>query len=74
MAIGTISCHVLQASVTRVTDLEGKTTRLMCPEFEEKTGLCRLKKDGLTGGPLSQLITRASEGTLGTRSTRCDVM
>ena len=73
MAIVYVRCPVLGASVTRVTDLEGEVTALICPEFEEPTGICRLKKNARQGGPLSQLIERVSEDTLGTRTTRCNL-
>jgi hypothetical protein len=73
MAIAQVRCQVAQAAVTRVTDLEGATTRIICPEYEEPTGICRLKRDALEGGPLSQLLERASEDTLGARGTRCDL-
>ena len=72
MAITTVRCHVLQANVIRVTDFEGKTTRLICPEYEEKSGLSRLRNDALSGGPLSQLLARASEETLSARFARCE--
>ena len=68
-----IRCPVLGAHVTRVTDLEGNVTRIICAEYEESTGTCRLKKTALEGGPLAQLLERLSEDTLNTRSTLCDL-
>ena len=73
MAIVSVRCQVLGASVTRVTDLEGEVTALICPEFEEPTGICRLKKNARQGGPLSQLLERVSEDALETRTTRCNL-
>ena len=71
MAITTVRCPVSQASVSRVTDLEGGVLRVICAEYEEPTGICRLKKAALRGGPLAQLLDRVSEGTLDTDGVRC---
>ena len=71
MAMTSIRCPVLGAHVTRVMDLEGTVTRIICAEYEESTGNCRLKKTALEGGPLGQLLERISEGSLDTRSTLC---
>ena len=71
MAITSIRCPVLGAHVTQVTDLEGNVTRIICAEYEDATGVCRLKKTALDGGPLAQLLERLSEQTLETRGTLC---
>ena len=73
MAIVSVRCPVLGANVTRVTDLEDEVTALICPEYEEPTGICRLKNNARQGGPLSQLLERVSEDALGTRTTRCNL-
>jgi hypothetical protein len=73
MAIASVRCPVLRADVAFVTDLEGEVTRVICAEYEEHTGICRLKKNVSEGGALSQLLERVSEHTLDTRSTRCDL-
>lgn len=73
MAIVSVRCAVLGANVTRVTDLEDEVTALICPEYEEPTGICRLKNNARQGGPLSQLLERVSEDTLDTRTTRCNL-
>jgi hypothetical protein len=73
MAIKVVRCPVAQATVTRVTDLEDETVRVICPEYEEPTGICRLKARALEGGPLAQLLDRLSEATLDRRSTQCDL-
>lgn len=73
MAIVSVRCAVLGANVTLVTDLEDEVTALICPEYEEPTGICRLKKNAGQGGPLSQLLERVSEDTLDTRTTRCNL-
>ena len=74
MATASIRCLVLGAHVTRVTDLEGNVTRIICPEYVASTGACGLKTSALEGGPLSQLITRVSEGTLASRSALCEML
>jgi hypothetical protein len=71
MAMTSIRCSVLGAHVTRVTDFEGNVVRIICAEYEESSGTCRLKKTALEGGPLAQLLERMSEDTLNTRSTLC---
>lgn len=70
MAITSVHCPVLGSHVTRVTDLEGQATQVICPELEP-SGLCRLKRQSQQGGPLSQLLERVSEGTLQTRDLHC---
>jgi hypothetical protein len=71
MAITSVSCPVARTTVTRVTNFEGETTGVICPEYEEPSGICRLKMSAREGGPLSQLIERLSEDTLDRRSVRC---
>jgi hypothetical protein len=71
MAIKSIRCPVLGAHVTRVTDLEGTVTRIICPEYELSSGGCRLKKSAREPGLLGQLLERVSSDTLDTRSTQC---
>jgi hypothetical protein len=71
MAISSIRCPVLSARVTKVTDLEGTVTRVICPEYDASNRTCRLTMSIREGGPLSQLLERVSEDTLDTRSTRC---
>jgi hypothetical protein len=71
MGITSKPCPVLGAHVTCVTDFEGTLTKIICTEYEESTGRCRLKERAFEGGPLAQLLERSSESTLGTRSTLC---
>jgi len=73
MAITTIHCQVLGATVTRITDLEGAVSRVICPEYQESTGLCRLLSNADKDGPLSRLLERVADGGLGRRSPRCDL-
>jgi len=70
MAMNSIRCPVLGARITRVTDLEGVVTRIICAEYESD-GTCRVKKSVREGGLLAQLLERVSEDTLNTRSTLC---
>ena len=72
MAITSVTCPVAHTTVTRVTTFEGETTRVICPDYEEPSAICRLKMSAREGGPLAQLFDRLSEGTLDRRSMRCD--
>ena len=71
MGINQVRCPVIGATVSRVVDFEGETTRIICAEYDEQTGICRLKKSASKGGMLSQLLERVSEDSLDTKNTRC---
>ena len=71
MPITTIYCHGLGAHVTRVTDFEGHVMRVICPEYEEPAGICRLRRETLNEGPLGRLLERVEEDALAVRGTRC---
>ena len=71
MAITTVRCHVLGAMVTCITDLEGEVSRIICPEYHEPTGSCRLLGDADKGGPLSRLLERIAEDGLARRGAGC---
>lgn len=71
MAIVSEYCAVLGAHVSRVTDLEGATNKIICPDYEAADGVCRRLKDAKQGGPLSQLLERVSENALRTKDVRC---
>jgi len=73
MSLKQAHCPVLQAQVTVVTDLEGAIGRVICPEYVESDGSCRLKSQSIVGGPLSRLLERVSENTLASRGARCEV-
>jgi hypothetical protein len=72
MAIKTIRCHVSQSTISMVTDLEDNVMQVICPEYDNATGMCRLKRRASSGGPLSTFLARASDGTLDGRPVRCD--
>jgi hypothetical protein len=71
MAINLVRCPVLGGNVTRVTDLEGATMKIICAEYDEPTGTCRVKATATQGGMLSQLLERLSENALDNRNMRC---
>jgi hypothetical protein len=71
MGINQVRCPVVGATVSRVVDFEGETTRIICAEYDERTGICRLKNSPSKGGMLSQLLERVSENSLDTKNTRC---
>jgi hypothetical protein len=73
MAIHVVRCTVSGATVTRVTDLEGRVTQLICSDYDEPTKTCRIRRATLGGGPLSQFLDRAAADTLDRRGTRCDL-
>jgi hypothetical protein len=73
MPISSIHCPVAHADVVRVTDLEGVTLRVICPEYEEPGGACRLKQHAGQAGPLGALLERAQEGSLSASSVRCSL-
>jgi hypothetical protein len=71
MAIRSIRCPVLRRHVTEITDLEGAVTRVICAEYHDSDGTCRLKASVRESGPLGQLLERMSEDALATRSASC---
>ena len=74
MALASLFCHVRQSHVTVVTDLEGGISRLICPDYDESTGVCRIRIAARGGGPLSQLLERLDEGDLNDREARCALL
>ena len=70
MAITSIRCPVAATTVTLVTDLEGATTRVICPAYAAD-GTCQVKRDARQGGRLSQLLERVSQQTLNDRTIAC---
>jgi len=72
MAITIIRCHVLQSTISMVTDFEDNVMQVICPEYDNATGMCRSKQRASSGGPLSTFVARAAEGTLDARTVRCD--
>jgi hypothetical protein len=73
MAMMSIRCPVLGAHVTCITDLEGNVVRILCGEYQEVTGACRLKTSASQGGPLSQLLERVAENTLASPGVLCSL-
>jgi hypothetical protein len=71
MVLTLIRCPVLGGHVTRATDFEGHVTKVICQEYEEPGGTCRLRKAVSAGGPLTQLLERASEDTLAIGGMKC---
>ena len=51
MGTKTIWCPVLQTHVTCITDLEGQVVRVICYEYEEATGTCRMKRGSMECWP-----------------------
>lgn len=72
MPIAIAHCPVSHLDFVRITDLEGTTTRIVCPEYDEAAQACRLKARAARGGPLATLLARTEEGTLAAHGVRCD--
>jgi hypothetical protein len=73
MSLQSIWCPISRSHISRVTNLEGEVTTVICPDYEAATGLCRRRTAVLKDGPLGQLLERVSEETLGDPTTRCIV-
>jgi hypothetical protein len=71
MAISSTWCPVLGAHVTRVTDLDGLLTRIICAEYDDTHGSCRLRQAAQSGGPLSRLLERVAEKTFEQHDMLC---
>jgi hypothetical protein len=72
MAMMTVHCSVSHADVVTVADFEGATLRVVCGNYDAPSRICKLKMRAREGGPLSRLLERVDEGTLGSRGARCD--
>lgn len=72
MVLEPVWCAVLHANVTRVANLEGEVSSVICPEFQPPA-TCRAKAAALQGGPLAQLLEHVAEETLQSHGTRCDL-
>jgi hypothetical protein len=72
MAIESRWCRVLHAEVAMTTSFEGEVTSIACTHFDPTTKTCRLKRVSKLAPPLSQLLERVSEETLGDRRPRCN--
>ena len=71
MAIVSEYCAVLGSHISRVTDFEGATNKIICPDYVTAGGVCRRLKDAKQGGPLSLLLERVSENMLRTKDEHC---
>jgi hypothetical protein len=71
MSLETIWCPVTGGRVSRLTNLEGEVTGVICQEYEAATGACRRRAGVLKGGPLAQLLERVSEETLADATMQC---
>jgi hypothetical protein len=73
MLTTSVYCHVLGTHVTLATDFEGRITQIICAEYEQSSGGCRMKQAALCGGPLSRLVVQAQEADLAASNARCDL-
>ncbi len=72
MGMKSVYCHERRGNITLETDSGGVVRRVICPKYENSTGLCRLRHYTIEGGPLSQLLERVAGNSLNARTTRCD--
>ena len=72
MGMKSVYCHERRGNITLETDPNGVVCRVICPKYENSTGLCRLRHDTMEGGPLSQLLERVAGNSLNARTTHCD--
>jgi hypothetical protein len=64
-------CPVRQSYVTHVTIFEGAVATVFCSEYQRGTRTCRMKREALDSGPLSQLVMDGTEHSLADRLTHC---
>lgn len=67
-----VYCHERRGNIILETDPDGVVCRVICPKYENSTGLCRLRHDTMEGGPLSQLLERVAGNSLNAQTTHCD--
>ena len=65
-------CPVLKTHITYVTDLEDRAIRVICYEYEEATGACRVKRHTQSDGVPAQLCE--SESSARTPELLCSVV
>ena len=70
MSASTCFCHVLDGNVSVVSDLEGKVTNVVCPEFFRLSNRCMKKTRDL--GFFAGLAARATDVLSGSRAIFCE--
>ncbi len=70
MSANTVYCHVLRGDVTVVTDINGKTTNVVCPKFLRIFQTCEIKGD--SSGFLGRVVKRIADKEFGTRERFCE--
>ena len=55
-------CPVISAHVSRLTNLGGDVTSVICSDLDKATGLCRRRSAALQGKPLGDVGTRCLLG------------
>ena len=73
MPITSVHCQVLGTNVTRVTDLGGTITQIICTYLDQPTGSCRIKQATLAAVPLAPLLGRVGSHTLAGHGPLCDL-
>jgi hypothetical protein len=70
MSASTVMCHVLNRNVSVVSNLEGKITNVICPEYERVTHACKLKHN--VSGFFGNVMKGLTDRLIGTREKYCE--
>ena len=70
MSASTVKCHVLNGDVSVVSDLNGKVTNVVCPQFSRFDHTCNLKTQDV--GLIGRLASRAADKFGGQKMTACE--
>jgi len=74
MVRAALRCPIRHTAVVRVTDVRAGTDTVVCPEYEEPTGICRLKEEALSDPSRSPLVDRLSGERRGAGPARCSLL
>ena len=71
MSAAQVQCHVINDQVSVVSDLAGKVTNVVCPQFDRVTFACMAKPGTATTG-LAFGIGRIMDRLAGTKNSTCE--
>jgi len=70
MSTNTVYCHILGGNVTIVSDLNGKVTNVVCPEYNRITHTCGLKRKD--SGFFANVAKGMTDRLTGTKMKYCE--
>lgn len=70
MSANTVYCHVLGSNVSVISDLNGRVTNVICPEFARLTHSCMIKYS--KSGGIAHGFKRAMDRMTDTRNSHCE--